>query len=234
MYHNIKALSLALTQSDSLTYEPGAIVPDLRRDPEAVDLAQFKFLRLFRIDAEIHRDVQQIPPLEGNEFLREMFRTCGAQSVELLGCRRSIGGLLTTSFASESGQLIGIHLDNWFALPLSSRESSPTRLTVNIGPDTHWLLFVPVPVCSLLSSEMSTMIPHTRDVRNALACELAQYKCIAARLDPGMGYILNTELYPHDGSTMWSLSGSTILSLSIEEREIDIALESEVCTQASA
>lgn len=215
-----------LMRTASEKYQCGAVVPDFA-NAKPFDHTVFGFLRRFNVDPDIHHGLARVPLSEGVRFVCEMLKVCGVESAGCLGTRRSCGSMLTTS-PDLSGNLIGIHLDNWFSLPMSHRTQSPTRLTINVGPDMHWVLFVPEPVNSLLCGAPNELIPTTEHVRSALNSNLACTPCVAVRIEPGTGYVLNTELFPHDGSTYWSRQGSTILCVSLAEHEVERALASEI------
>lgn len=123
-------------------------------------------------------------------------RSCGVK-IDLPG-----QDLLTENPAS--GDLVGIHLDNWHRLPARSRYLSPQRLTLNLGPGVRWLLLIDTrefwrEICDSGDGEKIVGTSRLRSSRFAIGKQVCRY-----RLDPGFAYLASTEFYGHDGSSRWA------------------------------
>jgi hypothetical protein len=50
--------------------------------------------------------------------------------------------LPTVTTSPHTGKLVGLHLDDWYHLPLSRRAASPNRISINLGLEDRFLLFL--------------------------------------------------------------------------------------------
>ncbi|MEU9189888.1 hypothetical protein AB0D14_36215 [Streptomyces sp. NPDC048484] len=129
----------------------------------------------------------------------------GRWPTELLGCAASPGNRATTTEDSATGRRIGLHVDNFDRLPYRRRHQGRRRLCLNLGPGPRYLLIGDHDVqqiCRIVhaGAELDRHYPHTDDIRRYVS-QGQLLRCLRIRLEPGDGYIVPTELLPHDGST---------------------------------
>jgi hypothetical protein len=115
-------------------------------------------------------------------------------------------GLPTTTVNSESGLLIGLHLDNWSRLSFDRRQEAQNRICANIGSEDRFLLFVNLPIhaiCQALASSHPAVhtLGGTELARKFLALH-PLYPVVRLRIKPGEAYIAPTENIVHDGSSL--------------------------------
>lgn len=104
--------------------------------------------------------------------------------------------------------LVGLHIDTAYSGPVAARRSSPNRLSVNLGCDDRFLLFVNLDVSQiddLLKAEGVTYRDEpdvwTHGLRSAFMSRRADYPVIKLRIRPGEAYLAPTENVIHDGCT---------------------------------
>jgi len=115
-------------------------------------------------------------------------------------------GLPTVTTESGTRTLIGLHVDDWYALPLAQRQLSPNRLCVNLGGEDRYLLFCAVPLTEMYESVKRSGVALPADcggtaiARRFLALHPAE-PIFRLRVRPGEAYIAPTENVAHDASS---------------------------------
>lgn len=124
------------------------------------------------------------------------------------GLKSTAPGLLTTAIDREIGGLAGLHVDAWDGVLLEERIRSRTRVTVNIGPDTRHLLFVPIRLDSMkrMIDGVSKMSCGISEAWYRFAEEFPNLPVIRISLRPGDVYMAATDFIVHDGSTQGAIS----------------------------
>jgi hypothetical protein len=129
--------------------------------------------------------------------------------------------LRTVTVNPQSRRFIGLHVDNWFRLPLGSRAQSPVRICANFGWCDRFLLFLNVAVDDICSTKVVETLDGQRlewgskavDLRGATALgrkflqTFDDHPITRIRVKPGEAYIAPTENIVHDASTE---SGNTL------------------------
>ncbi|MFI0780123.1 hypothetical protein [Streptomyces sp. NPDC021212] len=147
--------------------------------------------------------VEIVKPPRRVKLLRNMVDHLGDTDAVHLGQAYAPAGALTTTVNNANGLRIGLHVDNWDRLPYGTRHTGRRRLCLNLGPGTRYLLLGDTDiqqVCRAVHEHYGERYPHTDDIRRYVAAERPM-RCFRIRLDPGEGYVVPTELLPHDGST---------------------------------
>lgn len=117
-------------------------------------------------------------------------------------------GLRSTTYDPEHKTHIGLHFDNFDHLPGNERSSSRTRISVNLGDEDRYLVFVNLTTLQLFRLLELPMTEQTF-VRYTWASPLAtefmrkhpDYPVLRLRVPPLWGYIAPTQNIIHDGST---------------------------------
>jgi uncharacterized protein len=116
-------------------------------------------------------------------------------------------GLPTVTVESQTGKLIGLHVDDWYSLPLVRRHLSPNRICVNLGCEDRFFLFLNVPVAQMyreLKRSGRKLRPDfggTQIARTFMAL-YPSYPVLRLRISPGEAYIAPTENVVHDASSI--------------------------------
>lgn len=100
---------------------------------------------------------------------------------------------------------IGLHIDNWDALPLPERARGRRRLCANLGLRPRYLVFLQRPISALAQAgELPAELPATLTApalaRAYLGRRLDQLAA-RVRIDPGEAYIVNADDVFHDGAS---------------------------------
>ena len=98
----------------------------------------------------------------------------------------------------ESGMRLGLHLDTWDGLALSSRWKSRNRIVVNRGPGDRYLYVVPVPIEEMAESVESAERLHPCEVADRYIRSNAPIRCLRLLQRAGVGYVCCTERLVHD------------------------------------
>ena len=117
--------------------------------------------------------------------------------------RISAPGLSTVTI--DKDLFIGLHVDEWFLDPQTSRRQRPNRMVFNLGPQPRYFLFLNIPV-----EEMTDLIPvdsqrPSSSEGTAIGLRFMQsypdYPVCRVRVHPGEAYIAPTENLVHDASS---------------------------------
>lgn len=123
----------------------------------------------------------------------------------------------STTVESRSGHVVGLHIDNFDAVPVEERDNVGTRLCVNLGPGPRYFW-----VMNVSLREIVKAVSDFKDIPEAYYSERPttiakwflerhpDYGVIRMRMDPGTCYLAPTQQYVHDGSTAWSVHEDNI------------------------
>jgi hypothetical protein len=112
---------------------------------------------------------------------------------------RNLAGLHTVTRDPITDQYVGLHVDTFDQPYDQARTQAGNRISVNIGIDARFFLFVPLSFRSL--SIHGQYFPSTDIVREFLRSHPTQ-PVIAVRIEPGEAYIAPTESMIHDASSL--------------------------------
>lgn len=206
--------------------EPGCWLALVRLPEEAIASLR---TAVFRPDnAELGDEARAASGASGREaaiarfghFVREEFglRSGDDSRAELWGgIRTNDPQMLTVTTHPETGRLVGLHVDDWYADKLEWRHRSPNRISVNLGAGDRFLLFV-----NLAILEIAHLVGHEQDVESRPGCsDLGRrflavnpgYPVVKLRVRPGEAYIAPTENMVHDGTTMGMTAADVALAL---------------------
>ncbi len=179
-------------------YDDGAVVPcdDWRTTNRLEAEAVGRHVELVRLDA---------PSVSGDlvEAAARLKPFGGRYPTQYLGCALSPADAMTTTVDPATGSRLGLHIDNWDRLPYPTRHRGRRRLCINLGPGIRYLLLGDQDIqhiCRALHRDQDRRFPHTDDLQQYVA-DGHSLRCLRLRLRAGDGYIVPTELLPHDGST---------------------------------
>lgn len=117
---------------------------------------------------------------------------------------------LPTTTPSKYPELLGIHIDSAYKqIPLGERKHAPGRISINLGPDDRFLLFVPVGVDQIQEMLRAKQIQYpaehesmTHEFRTAFMSHFPDFPVVKVRVRSGEAYIAPTENMIHDGCTL--------------------------------
>jgi hypothetical protein len=118
----------------------------------------------------------------------------------------------TVAMHRDTGEPVGLHIDNYDGLPVRKRADARNRICVNVGSQSRYLLFLPLQTDFLLSRV--ELHPQATAQQRKLASEdhrelVHQYfrlhphsRIYRIEMAPGEGYVAPTENIVHEGSTL--------------------------------
>ena len=98
----------------------------------------------------------------------------------------------------RSGLRLGLHLDTWDGLDVSSRWKSRNRIVVNRGPGDRYLYVVPVPIEEIAECVPSTERLHPCQVADMYIRHSCRIPCLRLLQSANVGYVCCTERLVHD------------------------------------
>ena len=98
----------------------------------------------------------------------------------------------------ESGLRLGLHLDSWDGLDLSSRWKSRNRVVVNRGPGDRYLYVVPVPIEAMAACVASAERLHPCEIADTYIRNSRHIPCLRLSQPANVGYVCCTERLVHD------------------------------------
>ena len=158
---------------------------------------------------ELRAWLDRHPFTTGCDALEEFFRTYLRPEYQLMEgggivCRET--GLPTTT-TNDTGKYIGLHLDSWYRAKLHERANAPNRISINLGLNARFFLYINLPIASLaaLAVEQYPSDSRIRENHDGLhrifMSHFGSYPVVRMRVDPGEGYIAPTENLVHDATT---------------------------------
>jgi hypothetical protein len=123
--------------------------------------------------------------------------------------------LQTVTVHPQSRELVGLHLDNWFRLPLRRRHEAPNRICLNVGCQDRYFLFLNLSVPRMYDAvrRFSGGQPDTMSVGSRFMTLFPSYPVVRLRIRPGEAYIAPTDNLIHDGSSCDMSAADLSLSL---------------------
>ena len=106
----------------------------------------------------------------------------------------------------ERGLRLGLHLDSWDGLDLSSRWKSRNRIVVNRGPGDRHVYVVPIPVEEMAGQVTAPESLHPCEVADTYLRETRAVPCLRMHQSANVAYVCCTERLVHDACV--STSGS--------------------------
>lgn len=108
-------------------------------------------------------------------------------------------GLPTTAYVHELDRYVGLHVDNLRGQPIYGRELSSNRISVNLGREDRYLLFINLTMNELIE----LMEPESQCSPDELVLSFLEthpaYPVVRVKLRPGEAYIAPTQNLIHDG-----------------------------------
>ena len=98
----------------------------------------------------------------------------------------------------ESGLRLGLHLDSWDGLEVSSRWKSRNRIVVNRGPADRYVYMVPVPIEEMAKSVASAEDIYPGEVADTYIRNTPRASCLRLLQSPNVAYVCCTERLVHD------------------------------------
>src|SRR5262249_15523103 len=81
-------------------------------------------------------------------------------------CLKS-SGLTTVTEDPNCGDLLGLHIDDWYNAPLTSRSDAPNRVCINLGCEERSFLFLPLSIARIWDAvgNIESGVKHTSVAR---------------------------------------------------------------------
>jgi len=135
----------------------------------------------------------------------------------VLGTTADRANELTVTFDNDRASYPGLHLDSWEGGDLDARGRSRTRLCINFGPGDRYLLYVPLTLRQIEACLPEPVTDAWRGDTSQILYEFFRHHHDAPvarlRVEPGCGYIADTDNMVHDGSTMGVAEGNVHFTL---------------------
>ncbi len=134
------------------------------------------------------------------------FRRSGTRALDAVGVFSNPPGLPTATLYDRSG-LNGLHIDSWYADPFDRRELSPGRMSINLGREARYFLYINLSFTQILEALRARGFCYgpgsrmTLEPRNAFMQLYPDYAVVKVRIRPGEAYVAPTENLLHDAST---------------------------------
>ena len=97
-----------------------------------------------------------------------------------------------------SGRRLGLHLDSWDGLDVSSRWKSRNRIVVNRGPGERYLYVVPVPIEEMAERAALPESLHPGEVADTYIRNTPRTPCLRILQPANVAYVCCTERLVHD------------------------------------
>jgi hypothetical protein len=111
---------------------------------------------------------------------------------------RNPPGLRTVTRDPITARFVGLHVDSFHEQYDAARQNAGNRLSINIGHEPRYLLFVPRAYRQLSGSRP----PGRYDVVAAFLAAHGEQPVMRLRIDPGEAYIAPTENLIHDATSL--------------------------------
>ena len=184
--------------SDAVDYRPNAKLPvDFRRMNEFEIGKYIAFLDDLSIEDELdfvaifHCDSKSEEALDFSPFL-------SLSPVAELDPSIDDGNHPSITVDRVSGWRLGLHLDSWDGLEVSSRWKSRNRVVVNRGPGERYLYVVPVPIEEMAERVASSESLHPGEVADAYIRNTWRTPCLRMLQPANVAYVCCTERLVHD------------------------------------
>jgi hypothetical protein len=199
-----------LVTAPSSTPRPCATVQIVSAPAELLEISRRIGLQELTGQEEVQRIAMERPEEFGSfmgvarrfgESLLDRKEGFSSQSVR---CERNTG-LRSGTLDQKSGQYVGLHIDNWDALPMHLRDNSRSRLIFNLGTEPRFAVFINLTVTRMAQMMAAAMsLPHRSmgfDHIGSFFSVFRSYPVIQLRIDPGEAYIAPVDNLFHDGTT---------------------------------
>ena len=110
----------------------------------------------------------------------------------------TMGSVPSITVDRVSGWRLGLHLDSWDGLDVSSRWKSRNRVVVNRGPGERYLYIVPVPIEEMAERVESSERLHPGEVADTYIRNTRRTPCLRMLQPANVAYVCCTERLVHD------------------------------------
>lgn len=115
-------------------------------------------------------------------------------------------GLATVTFNHHKQNFIGLHIDGWDKLPVKQLPYARNRVSINIGQEDRYFVFINLTVDDMLTHLRSCLdiesLPDEKAVSKAFMATFPDYPPIKLRIRPGEAYVAPTDNFVHDATTL--------------------------------
>jgi hypothetical protein len=153
-----------------------------------------------------------------SDYMREHFSTelSGEEQEEIKGgIRVNAPAQSTTTEHPETRELVGLHVDDWSRIDVSRRAFAPNRLTLNLGCQDRFFIFLNQPIAAIYE-RVHGLVRSTdgcTSIARMFMTSYPDYPVVRLRVRPGEAYIAPTENLIHDGCTLDMSAADISLSL---------------------
>lgn len=114
-------------------------------------------------------------------------------------------GLVTVTYDRNREARLGLHVDNWEKTGFEDASFVPNRISINLGPDKRYFLFVNITLPDIYKDAHSDCQGGVRtksDLVQAFFRRHPEYPVVRLAIQPGEAYVAPTENIIHDGSSI--------------------------------
>ena len=191
-------VSVQESYPDAVDYRPGAKLPvDFRRlDESEVDKYTAS---LDELSIENELDFVAIFPCDlKSETSLDFTPFLSLSPVLALDASIDHGNCPSITVDRRSGLRLGLHLDSWDGLDVSSRWKSRNRIVVNRGPGDRHVYVVPVPIEEMAGCVASPQRLHPCEVADTYIRSARGIPCLRVHQPANVAYVCCTERLVHD------------------------------------
>ncbi|MDE0129092.1 MAG: hypothetical protein OXQ86_05960 [Gammaproteobacteria bacterium] len=183
---------------DAVDYRPDARLPVDFRKLDEFEVTKYT-ASLEELSIEDELDFVAIFPCDLNsERALDFSPFMSLSQVAALDPSVDDGGRPSITVDRISGLRLGLHLDSWDALDVSSRWKSRNRIVVNRGPADRYVYLVPVPIEEMAKSMESPEGRHPGEVADAYIRNARRIPCLRMLQSANVAYVCCTERLVHD------------------------------------
>ena len=162
------------------------------------------------------RSSRQIAAIRGDDpeaieqgLFRAILEQCDiGEPIRCIGTIRSPPRLDTITVDPATRQRIGLHVDSWHKSSDGRTDRLPNRLSVNVGSEARYFLFLPVSLAEIrqILKANSVALPISPQDRTGVGRLFMERPpsapVLRCRIEPWEAYLAGTENIVHDGSSL--------------------------------
>ena len=183
---------------DVADYRPGALLPTDFRKLDELEVNRYT-APLDELSIEDELDFVATFPCEPkSERALDFSPFLSLSPVAALDPSIDDGNHPSITVDRASGMRLGLHLDSWDGLEVSSRWKSRNRIVVNGGPGDRYVYLVPVPIETMAERVASSASLHPGEVTDTYIHNNRRTPCLRMLQSANVAYVCCTERLVHD------------------------------------
>ena len=168
------------------------------------------FLRFPPLESRSDREAiwRNDPDVIARRIFGPVLKICKiGDPIECLGALEGPPNASNTTLDPQTGKRIGLHVDSWHAPYESRPDLLPNRISVNVGNESRYFMFMPVSLTdmrNILQEEMGTVPVPWQDRSGLGRLFMERFPLtpvVRCQIEPWEAYVAPTENLVHDGSS---------------------------------